>query len=273
MPELPEAEHARARIERWLGGRTLTAARALDGLVVRRPSGAAMRPTEFEDALVGAQVGAVSRRGKRIVLGLDGDRALGLTLGMSGHPYLVGADGPLPPHTRWSITAGDRQLALADPRRFSRATVGLRAEVESFLGIDQLGPEPTETSTGPELAARFPRTKGPIQAALMDQARIAGLGNIHAAEALFLARIRPSRAVPTLRPEEWRALASGITKALKRAAIPVDEDLVYATEGGPRPFLVYGREGEPCTRCKTAIRRAVAQGRSSYFCPSCQPAR
>ena len=120
------------------------------------------------------------------------------------------------------------------------------------------------------------KTRQPIKVALLDQHRIAGVGNLHAAEALFRARIHPARLPATLSAAEWKALARGIHAAfafgLRHKSA---EEIKYISDGvgGHNPFFVYDREGKPCRRCRTPVQRIPQAGRSSYFCPHCQQAR
>jgi len=267
MPELPEVEHARAQTERWLRGQRLDEARSFDALVV-------VDPEAFE-GLRGATVEGVHRRGKHLLLRTTDGRALWFHLGMTGHVHALPASGPiaeaaLPRFSRWALRTPKLVVALTDPRRLGRAHAGPASAIEA-AHLGRLGPEATAASS--ELLASVLDTRLPLKAALMDQARLAGLGNIHAAEALFLAGLHPERPSSSLRVAERERLAAAIREALERAVVPPEEDLVYVNEGGPNPFLVYGREGEPCTVCGGAIGRVTTAGRSTYFCPRCQPRR
>lgn len=267
MPELPEVEHARARTDRWLRGQRLEEVRSFDALVV-------IDPEAFE-RLRGATVEGVHRRGKHLLLRTTDGRALWFHLGMTGHVQALPASGPiaesaLPRFTRWAIRTPTLVVALTDPRRLGRAHAGPGPAIEA-LHLGRLGPEVTAAS--PELLASVLDTRLPLKAALMDQARLAGLGNIHAAEALFLAGLHPERPSSSLRSAERERLAAAIREALDRAVVPPEEDLVYVNEGGSNPFLVYGREGEPCTVCGGPVGRVTTAGRSTYFCPRCQPLR
>jgi formamidopyrimidine-DNA glycosylase len=267
MPELPEVEHARARTDRWWRRERIEEARSFDALVVV--------DAEAFEALRGAIVEGVHRCGKHLLLRTTDGRALWFHLGMTGHVQALPASGPiaepaLPRFTRWALRTPRRLVVLTDPRRLGRAHAGPVEAIEAEH-VGRLGPEATDAS--PALLERILDTKLALKAALMDQARLAGLGNIHAAEALFLAGLHPERPSRSLRPAERERLAAAIREALARAAVPPDEDLVYVNEGGPNPFLVYGREGQPCTVCGAAIGRVTTAGRSTYFCPRCQPRR
>lgn len=265
MPELPEVEHARARMDRVLRGARIEEARSFDDLVV-------MDQDAF-GALAGATVEGVGRRGKHLLLTTTDGRALWFHLGMTGHMHALPARGPiaepsLPRFSRWALRTPKHVVVLSDGRRLGRAHAGPAPAIErEHLGA--LGPEATEVT--PALLAEILDTKLVLKAALMDQARLAGLGNIHAAEALFLAGLHPEREARTLNDAERERLAGAIQKALSRAMVSADEELVYVNEGGPNDFFVYGHEGEPCKVCGTAIGRVTTAGRSTYFCPKCQP--
>ncbi len=136
------------------------------------------------------------------------------------------------------------------------------------LGLDPLA----DGLTGPRLRDRVQASKQDLKVALMDQSRIAGLGNIHAAEALFRAGIHPARKPGTLTPEEWRKLARTIQQTIQFALDNEEgEEIEYVEEGGDNPFLIYGRAGEACTRCGTTVKSFTQGGRTTHFCPRCQP--
>jgi formamidopyrimidine-DNA glycosylase len=275
MPELPEVEHARRTLVRALGADPIVRAETADAIVV--PQG----PEVFA-TLVGARVVGSERRGKSVLLRLSGpgarELALFFHLGMTGRLVVRDAPAAEPVRfARWTIATAARAVTLADARRLGRARVGAYEEVARDSGFDELGPDALEVTTGPALAACFAGRGGrplaaPIKTALMDQSRLAGLGNIHAAEALFLARIHPDRATGSLRAAEWEALARGVHETLSRtlASMRDDEELVYVSDGGPNPFHVYGKEGEPCPACGAPIRRDEHAGRGTYYCGKCQ---
>ncbi len=267
MPELPEVDHAARRLSRWTKGRVIEEARALDELVVA--------DGDAFEALRGATVLEVMRRGKNAVVRLEQDgqpKALWFHLGMTGHlkqlPRSTAlTEVALPKFSRFAIAVSDSVIALTDMRRMGRAAAGPREAIES-KHLSGLGFEATEST--PERLAVALDTAQVLKAALMDQARIAGLGNIHAAEALFLAKLHPERPSRSLSSTELSRLSDAIRQALDRAMVSEDEELAYVSEGGPNIFFVYGREGEPCSVCKTEIVREVTRGRSTFLCPTCQ---
>jgi formamidopyrimidine-DNA glycosylase len=275
MPELPEVEHARRTIVRALDADPIVRAETADPIVV--PQG----PEAFA-TLVGVRLVGSERTGKSVILRLAGEGARELALffhlGMTGRLVVRDASDPEPVRfARWTIVTPRRAITLADARRLGRARVGPYGEVARDAGFLALGPDALTITTGEALAACFrgrggKLVSGPIKTALMDQARLAGLGNIHAAEALFLARVHPDRPTSSLRPTEWDALARGVHETLARtlASMRDDEELVYVSDGGPNPFFVYGKEGEPCPVCGAPIRRDEHAGRGTYFCAKCQ---
>lgn len=268
MPELPEVEHARRRWLHLLGaGEEILEARALDRIVV--PQSAA----SFAKALIGATIEGADRVGKNVIVRLSGERALWFHLGMTGRVVAWREGEEMPRFTRWWLRTARARVALADPRKLGRAIAGPAAKVRAGSKIDRLGPDALEVHDAGALRALFGRAKLPIKVALMEQDRIAGIGNIQAAEALWIAKIHPERSVQELRDREWVALADAIQSTLRAsiASMSDDEEIVYVESGGPNPFRVYDREGETCSRCgKAKIARETSRGRSTYLCPRCQ---
>lgn len=268
MPELPEVDHAVRRLSRWTQGQIIEEARALDELVV--PDGDAF------EGLRGAKVIEVIRRGKNGVVRLEQGgqaKALWFHLGMTGHLTALPrstalTEVALPKFSRFAIAVKDSVVTLTDMRRMGRAAAGPREAIES-KHLANLGFEATEST--PEKLSVAMDTAQVLKAALMDQARIAGLGNIHAAEALFLAKLHPERPARSLTSAELQRLSDAIGEALSRAMVSEDEELAYIGEGGANIFFVYGREREGCSVCKTEIVREVTRGRSTFLCPTCQP--
>jgi formamidopyrimidine-DNA glycosylase len=159
---------------------------------------------------------------------------------------------------------------------FGRLQPARADRLRSLPAIRQLGIDPvTERLTPSLLRQALGTSRQPIKVALLDQSRIAGLGNIHAAEALFRARIHPARKPQTLKPPEWTRLCRSIHQAIRFALDRENgEDIEYVEEPGTEnPFLIYGRAGEKCRRCGTPIRSFVQAGRTTYFCSKDQPRR
>lgn len=267
MPELPEVEIWRGCLERWLAGRRILGARVPDAILRGRQSRRAV-----EEGLEGALVGAVRRRGKFLLLDLGRRRPeLLIHLGMTGAFERVAAGEKPPRFTRAELRlARGERLAFTDTRRLGEfRLVGPRERAR----LDRLGIEPLD---GGFTAARFhelTRASGrPIKLFLMDQQRVAGLGNIHAAEALFLAGVHPERPARSLSRDECARLARAIRRELegeiRRSSIGT---LRYLQQGAENRFQIYGHYREPCPRCTSSIERFAQGGRTTYFCPTCQP--
>ncbi len=277
MPELPEVEHARRQLERWAAGATLTGSRVADRAVVRaglssRPSDAVADPEAALAPLVGRVAGVPERHGKRLGWPF-GDRVLLGHLGMSGKWVRRAPSDPAPVAGRLGLELrrGGEDLVcwLVDTRRFGCVSVGMDPDLHAGLGPDCA----TNPLDGPELAARF-QVRRPVKVALLDQDRIAGLGNIHAAEALWRAGIHPDRACAGLTAAEWARLAAAIRVQIAGALADMDgqDEVTYLSEGGDdSAFSVYGRHGEPCPRCGGMVVREVRAQRGTWWCPTCQP--
>jgi len=269
MPELPEVEIARENLERWLAGRRITRARVPD---TRMRGGQSRR--RVESALEGACVRAVFRRGKFLLFDLGSRREpLVAHLGMTGKFQRQSKTEPLPRFARASIDLGPRdRVVFCDARRFGQFRLLDATEEKriSALGVEPLGPDFTPKTL---LGLARPSAK-PIKTLLMDQRRIAGVGNIHAAEALFLARLHPAREARSLDEREAVRLVRSIRRTLENEIERYrSESPLYLHEGSENRFRVYGRGGESCRRCRGPIARFVQEGRSSYYCPRCQPRR
>ncbi len=260
MPELPEVEAAAAQLARW------TAGRVVQGLEILDPT--ALAAGRAED-LAGRTARSARRRAKYIVLDLGGP-ALVIHLRMTGR--LVSGEPPRRPRAR--IHLADRVLCFEDPRRLGRLWVLDAGEREAFFAGKRLGPEPwPEPRDGTWWAARLAGLRGAIKPALLRQDRVAGLGNIAASEILWRAGVHPETPVPSLGPEQWRAIAGAVPAHIALALADAQrEDFVYLSrsKSAANPFRVYGREGAPCPRCGVAITRAVQSGRASFWCPGCQ---
>ncbi len=267
MPELPEVEIAARQLHGWLVGRLLVDVELLDpGLL----SGAwAARGPAALQPLVGARVDAVGRRGKNLLIRVGG-LCLHLHLRMTGQ-LVRGFD--LPRFARLRLSPeGAPPVTFVDPRRFGTLQP-LDADAERALEAS-LGPEPwPDRRSGAWWAARFAGARAPIKVALLDQSRVAGLGNILATEALWSASLAPDRSAASLRPEEWARLAEAVPACVDHVlAVESAEALTYVNQGGVNPFAVYGRAGEPCPRCGAPIHRFVQAGRGTWWCPACAQA-
>jgi formamidopyrimidine-DNA glycosylase len=274
VPELPEVETVRARLEPVLVGRRLQRVDILDPRLTRPfdPAGVAAE-------LEGERIVAVDRRGKYLIVRFESGRVLLIHLRMTGN-LLHGNGASLPgsdPHRRAVVRLDDgSDVVYRDVRRFGTWLLVEPHELEPYLG-DRVGDEPLGRSfTTKRLAEALAGRRAPVKAAILDQRRLAGIGNIYADEALWRARIHPQRPAGELGAEELKALHRGIRTALKAGIQRQGATLRdYRTPDGgsgamQHEFKVYGREGEPCDRCGTPIEKIRAAGRGTWYCPNCQ---
>ena len=276
MPELPEVETIRRQLAPRLEGARLERLEVLDARWCEPAA-----PAEVEDAVRGRRIERLERRGKYLDLGLQDDVHLVMHLRMTGTLLLVPAqeDGDERPHLRARLLlAGGERLLFCDMRRFGTGVVLLGPEArdayfDSRLGVEPLGPDFTPAALRSLARGR----RAPVKAFLLSQERIAGVGNIYADEALFRARIHPLRPVGSLRPGQVEALRDAVVETLEAgidargATIDDFRDAEGASGAFQDRFLVHRREGEPCPRCGSAIRKLRAAGRGSYVCERCQP--
>jgi formamidopyrimidine-DNA glycosylase len=274
VPELPEVETVRRRLEPKLVGRRFECVEISDARLTRP-----FDPVEVAAELKGERVAAVDRRGKYLVVRFESGRALLIHLRMTGTVLHVDARTPLEddPFRRAVVRLDDgSDIVYRDVRRFGTWLLAEPDEVEPYLAA-RLGREPlTAAFTTMRLAEALENRRAPVKAAILDQRRLAGVGNIYADEALWRARIHPQRRAGDLDLDELRALHRGIRAAL-RAGIERQGATLrdYRTPDGAsgrmqHEFKVYGREGEPCPRCGRPIEKIRAAGRGTWFCPGCQ---
>lgn len=300
MPELPEVETIRRALTPLLVGR-----RIAEALLIRRdvlvmptdPAGGFSRqrgrggkeqtqpaPITPADLLDKHSVTELRRRGKQLAIIAEHrqrHRALIVQLGMSGQllavPSKPKTDQPTVSthvHARWKLDDG-LELLFRDPRRFGGLRVFPDAAALDTHWLD-LGPDGLDLDAA-ALWERLEHTRRPIKAALLDQAVVAGVGNIYADESLFIAGIHPTRRADTLRPQEGEALAAAIRRVLAQAVDAGGSTLRdYITPGGEpggyqMKHQVYGRGGKPCMVCGKPLKTATAAGRTTVWCASCQP--
>lgn len=269
MPELPEVEFARRSLLRWLSGRKVVRAEAEPSRIFRGADRAAF--LRLRGRLVRAE-----RKGKYLLLTFEKDQGLLSHLGMTGK-WVRRAEGLAEPYSRARLVLDDgHSLHSRDPRMFGRLEPVPATTLWSLPPIAALGPDPLNDPLTPKLLKQsLSKTRQPLKVALMDQARLAGLGNIHAAEALFRAKLHPKRKPQTLSDPEWARLHRAILATLEHGLEGDDvEEISYVEEpGSENPFLIYGREGQGCGRCGTRVKAFAQAGRTTHFCPGCQPLR
>jgi formamidopyrimidine-DNA glycosylase len=271
VPELPEVETIRRHLAPHVEGRRLDALEILDPRWCRP-----LAPSELAAATDGRVVERLSRRGKYLVWELSGDVFLLLHLRMTGTLLL---DPPgAPPHARVWFRLGEHALAFVDPRRFGTGELAVGPEALEAFFAARLGLEPLDDGfTAAHLHALARTCRAPVKAFLLDQKRIAGVGNIYADEALYRARIHPLRPANRLTRGQSGALRDAVVASLRDgiaaegATIDDFRDPYGARGAFQDQFLVHLREGEPCLACGRSIRKLRAAGRGTYVCESCQP--
>jgi formamidopyrimidine-DNA glycosylase len=273
MPELPEVETIRRRLAPVLEGATIERAEIADPRLTRP-----VDPALVADALTGERIEALDRRGKYLLWRLSSGRTLVVHLRMTGS-LRHAADGELPEDAyRRATLALDTGAAVGyrDVRRFGTWELLDEGHLRPYLDA-RLGPEPLAGSfTASRLAALAAGRTTPVKAFLLDQRRIAGVGNIYADEALWRAQIHPLRPAGELSADELgrlhRALRAVLRKGIERQGSTLRDYVTPDGDGGAmqHEFHVYGRFGEPCDRCGRPIERIVVGGRGTWFCPHCQ---
>ena len=269
MPELPEVEFSARRLREWVKGHTLVSVEALDGTPLRGQSA-----RDFIGAVTGATCVDVERVGKQLFLSLSNEMVILCHLGMTGKWRRVSLDAAA---SRWCrislhLSSGFR-LDFVDPRRFGRLRALSKASMMNDAEVLRLGPDALELTESPkEFAARVARGSRGIKVILMDQKVLAGVGNIYAAEALFLAGLNPWSIGKHMEEAVAMSLAPLLSKVMTDSLErEVGEEIQYLQEAkSENPFRVYGREGEACCECTQIIKRAQQHGRSTFWCPGCQ---
>jgi formamidopyrimidine-DNA glycosylase len=293
MPELPEVETIRRQLAPIAQGRRLERIEILDPRWSRP-----LEPRELVDALQGRRVERLGRRGKYLVWSFQDDVHLAQHLRMTGAVLCVPDSDRSrsdPPHTRVRIELGPverrgvrgnaaarggrRRLAIVDPRRFGTGELLFGSQALEAFFAARLGLEPfDERFTSEHLRAQLSGRSAPIKALLLDQRRVAGVGNIYADEALFRSGIHPLRPARRLSVAQHAILRESLIEALQagidaRGATIDDFRHIDGVRGSFQDqFLVHRRAGEPCGRCGTPIVKIVAAGRGTYLCETCQPA-
>ena len=270
MPELPEVETIRRDLVRHVVGRRFTAVEVMPGAekVVALPS-----PAEFQRALPGLRIEGIERRGKYLLFSLSDGRYLTVHLRMTGALIHRRVGAPADNYLRVRLALDDKtELRYTDLRK-----LGMMWLVDDpALVVGRLGPDALEALLPATLRSLLDGRKAAVKVVLMDQARLAGIGNIYADEALFLAGVRPHRSAGSLTADEVERLHRAVGEVLREATGHRGSsfrDYVDAAgkEGEHQLHVkVYRRSGEPCYVCGAAIERIKLGGRSSHFCPRCQ---
>lgn len=275
MPELPEVETVRRGLAPVLVGRRLV------DVAQRRPDLRSPLPARFAERLRGRRIEGIDRRGKYLLIRLDGDEVWLAHLGMSGRFCIDGEDAPaLGAHDHLVIrTEDDVRVRFHDPRRFGYMDLMPAAALDAHPQLAGLGPDPLGPAFGAGyLAARLAGRLTPLKAALLDQRVVAGMGNIYASESLFRAGLSPMRTAATIAGRRAERLVPAIRQVFEEAIAAGGSSLRdHRQPSGElgffqHRFAVYGRAGEPCPGCHCdvtrtgGIRRIVQSGRSTFFC-------
>lgn len=274
MPELPEVEHIVRALRQTLVGSTIEAAELKLARLAPEISASA-----FHRKLRGARIDAVDRRGKYILIKLHSSRVLLVHLRMTGKFTCITLDEELPRHAHVIFhLADDRRLVFSDMRQFGRLKIVAASRLLKTRELSVLAPEPLYDDFSVEyLRSILKRSRRTLKQLLLDQTKILGLGNIYAAEALFLARISPFAPAASISSKRVERLHESIRQVLLEA---IESGSTLRIDLGDRNgsylgsderfWRVYEREGEPCVRCGARIKRVVHAGRSTYYCPRCQ---
>ncbi len=278
MPELPEVETVMRGLQSRLEGRRIVSA------VAHRPDLRWKLPIDLAQRLTGARVIGFRRRGKYILMRLEGGSTVLLHLGMSGRMVLTPVRPNQPVlHEHLVLETDDGwRVGFVDPRRFGSVDLVPTAHEERHRLLAELGPEPLEPAfTVASLSASLAGKQTPIKAALLDQKVVAGLGNIYVCEALFRAKLSPLRSAHTVPGARAARLVPAIQDTLREAIAAGGSSLRdYVQPDGELGYFqhawkVYGHEGEPCERCPgkpacVGVRRITQSGRSTFYCPRTQ---
>lgn len=268
MPELPEVEAVTRKVRRDSVG-----ARIVEAAVLRARITLPDDPRVVEARIAAERIAGAERRGKNILLGLESGLTLHVHLRMTGNLFVI-PDWRLHPHrlSAWFRFDDGRALVFEDSRGLG--TLRLLDQQARRNMLAGAGLEPLSKAFSPQaLSALAAASRQPVKLFLMDQSKIAGLGNIYAAEALFEARIDPRKAACSVSPAKLKSLHGSIVRILKDAV--KSACIAYSRPGGFREAegyspAVYDREGEPCLRCRRTLIRITQGGRSTYYCPGCQ---
>ena len=275
MPELPEVETIRRDLAESVVGRRITAVFVHEPALVRTPD-----PGGFVAGLKGRTICRAGRRGKYLLLGLDDGRVWAVHLSLEARLLRVEATEEVKPGTKLAVALDDgHELRLVDPVSFALVALADPGELDTVFKLGELGPEPLDASFSEALLRqRLAGRRGMIKPLLLNQRIVAGVGNIYADEALWRARLHPTRKADSLTDAEWAALhaalvetlAAGVENRGTTAPGGLYRDL-YGRKGAHQVHLaVFRRAGKPCPRCGTPIARSEIGGRATFCCEACQ---
>lgn len=273
MPELPEVETVVRDLRPWITGRRIRSIWVGNQMLRRSWE------VEWTPEVIDARIGDLRRRGKWILMPLSTGQWMLIHLGMTGQLTVTRASQPLSDHTHLCFTLSGRpveEIRFRDIRRFGSATVFPTEDALTSFLDDRLGPEPIDLEPL-DWAHALGRTRRSLKATLLDQKVVAGIGNIYADESLFAAGLYPGMLACQVTPEQAECLRVAIGEVIERAIIfrgSTIRNYVGGSglQGGfQNEFTVYGRTGEPCVKCSTAVCVTRMAGRSTHYCPRCQP--
>ncbi|HEY1331661.1 MAG TPA: bifunctional DNA-formamidopyrimidine glycosylase/DNA-(apurinic or apyrimidinic site) lyase [Actinomycetota bacterium] len=278
--ELPEVEVVRRDLERDVVGKRIKEVDVRPQRNAMRVIRRHARRKEFADRLEGRKVTRVDRKGKYVLMHLEGGEVLVVHFGMAGQFLRGNKRQPLPLHTHVVIDftqGGD--LRYVDPRTFGEMFVADADALGKVKELDHIAIDPLEdTFTWQQFSAELARRASKLKPLLMDQKFVSGLGNIYSDEVLFAAGLRHDRMSDSLSSQEvrrlYRAMREVVQDAIRYRGTTLDDEAYVDLFGKPGEFQnelkVYGRKGLPCRRCRTPIEAVKVSGRTSYFCPQCQ---
>lgn len=275
MPELPEVELVCRSLATVLDGRVIVAAKVTLPRLIRPQN-----PRLFSTRLRNVAIGPVTRRAKYIIVPVGEKNVLVAHLGMTGRFLYLTPDDELPPHSHAVFYLdNERRLVFSDPRQFGRMRLVNINELSESPDLKGLGPEPLSPEfTVDYLRGALASTRRSLKETLLDQRKVAGLGNIYAAEAMFHAGISPfiaanrigARRVEKLQAAIQMVLGESIGHGSTMNIDPENIEISYFSGGYSGHWRVYDREGFPCPKCGASIKRIFHAGRSTYYCPRCQ---
>lgn len=275
MPELPEVELVAKSLDKLVGGRRIVVAELL-----RERLAPDTAPLLFGEKLANSTVNFVHRRGKHVLFDLDNGRTLIAHLRMSGRFMLLPVESENPKFTHAVFYLDDEtRLVFQDQRHFGLMKIVETRQLHEAKELKKLAPEPfSDEFSLKYLCETLKGSKRSLKEFLLDQTKVCGLGNIYASEALFLARINPTKIANSVSVRKARPLYENIREVLREAishgsTLQVDPENIdgsYFSGGLETNWRVYDREDLPCTNCKTPIIRLKQGGRSTYFCSKCQ---